>query len=124
MENSPLIFLDRDVSLMLAEQVKVSQKDYTRKYHLNLYQCRPRGFPGLRGGRTVHYYHGIICLVLKRLARTRFDLWERRLWGAILPGRAKPRIILYEKELKNIREIYPKNKVTLFPSMCTCNYDL
>ena len=117
MENSPLRFLDFDVSLMLADQVRISQEEEARRFHYNLYQCRPRGFPGLRGGHTVHYYHGIICLVLKRLGR-RGDLWERKLWGAIIARPTKPRIILYEKELKNIREIYPKNKVTLFPSMC------
>ena len=37
MENSPLRFLDYDVSLMLADQVKVSQEKEARRFHYNLY---------------------------------------------------------------------------------------
>ena len=33
MENSPLRFLDYDVSLMLADEVKISQEEEVRKYH-------------------------------------------------------------------------------------------
>jgi len=33
MENSPMRFLDYDVSLMLADQVKISQEEEVRNYH-------------------------------------------------------------------------------------------
>ena len=33
MENSPLRFLDYDVSLMLTDQVRISQEEEVRKYH-------------------------------------------------------------------------------------------
>ena len=33
MENSPLRFLDYDMSLMLADQVRLSQEENARKYH-------------------------------------------------------------------------------------------
>ena len=33
MENSPLRFLDYDVSLMLADQVRISQEEEVRKFH-------------------------------------------------------------------------------------------
>jgi len=33
MENSPLRFLDYDVSLMLADQVRASQEEESRKFH-------------------------------------------------------------------------------------------
>jgi len=33
MENSPLRFLDMDVSLMLSDQVRISQEEEARKFH-------------------------------------------------------------------------------------------
>ena len=38
MENSPLRFLDYDVSLMLADQVRVSQEEEARKFHSNNFE--------------------------------------------------------------------------------------
>ena len=38
MENSPLRFLDYDMSLMLADQVRISQEDAARKYHSNNFE--------------------------------------------------------------------------------------
>jgi hypothetical protein len=38
MENSPLRFLDYDVSLMLADQVRISQEDEARKFHSNNFE--------------------------------------------------------------------------------------
>ena len=41
MENSPLRFLDYDISLMLADQVRISQEEEARKFHFNNYkECR------------------------------------------------------------------------------------
>ena len=37
MEFSPLRFLDSDVSEMLCEQVRLSQEDVAREYHIELY---------------------------------------------------------------------------------------
>ena len=37
MEFSPLRFLDSDVSKMLCEQVRLSQEDVAREYHIELY---------------------------------------------------------------------------------------
>ena len=36
MENSPLRFLDYDMSLMLADQVRISQEEEARMFHDNL----------------------------------------------------------------------------------------
>ena len=100
MENSPLRFLDLDVSLMLAGEVRNSQEKEARKHHHNLYQSRPSG--GWHGRHTVHYHHGIICRVLNRLRRPEFGLERLSISGG--PARpVKSRIILYEQELKNIR---------------------
>ena len=38
MENSPLRFLDYDVSLMLADQVRISQEDEARRFHSNNFE--------------------------------------------------------------------------------------
>mgnify|MGYP000863900715 FL=1 len=38
MENSPLRFLDYDVSLMLADQVTVSQEEEARRFHSNNFE--------------------------------------------------------------------------------------
>ena len=38
MENSPLIFLDYDVSQMLADQVRASQEEEARKFHSNNFE--------------------------------------------------------------------------------------
>ena len=37
MEFSPLKYLDSDVSYMLCEQVRLSQEDVAREYHIELY---------------------------------------------------------------------------------------
>jgi len=38
MENSPLRFLDMDVSLMLADEVEVSQKEEAQRFHSNNFE--------------------------------------------------------------------------------------
>ena len=38
MENSPLRFLDYDMSLMLAKKVRISQEEEARKFHSNNYK--------------------------------------------------------------------------------------
>jgi len=104
MENSPLRFLDCDVSLMLAGEVRNSQEEEARKYHHNLYQSRPSGLPS--NSLPLHYHHGIICRVLNRLRRPEFGLERASISGG--PARpVKPRIILYEQELKNIMRSQP-----------------
>ena len=37
MENSPIRFLDYDVSLMLADQVQISQQEESRRFHSHIY---------------------------------------------------------------------------------------
>jgi len=101
MEFSPLRFLDYDVSLILADEVRNSQEKEARKYHHNLYQSRPSGLPS--NSLPLHYHHNIICRVFNRLRRPEFGLERVSISGG--PARpVKPRIILYEQELKNIME--------------------
>jgi hypothetical protein len=38
MENSPMRFLDYDVSLMLADQVKISQEEEAQRFHSNNFE--------------------------------------------------------------------------------------
>ena len=102
-ENSPLKFLDYDVSLMLADQVRVSQEEEARKFHYNLYTYESVFKSTIPG----YYYrdHNIICRALEGLAVWR-DIWDEDLSGAGLKsarfrGREtlKRRILLYEQEL-------------------------
>ena len=101
MENSPLIFLDLDVSLMLVDQVRLSQEEEARKFHHNLYS-----FESIHTSTIPGYYyrdHNIICLVLNRLRYTYTE--GKRLEYTMFESRCgKPvqqRINLYEQELKN-----------------------
>jgi len=52
MENSPLCFLDYDVSLMLADQVKISQQEESRRFHSNNFENSNR----IHLNRDHHYF--------------------------------------------------------------------
>ena len=97
MENSPLRFLDYDVSLILADEVRNSQEKEARKYHYNLYSFESVHTSTIPG----NYYrdHNIICLVLNRL-RYKYAGGQ---WWDVDKTSSKPvqqRINLYEQELK------------------------
>ena len=94
-----------DVSLMLADQVRLSQEVESRKFHSNLYHLRGSIFKSNIPG---YYYrgHNIICRALEGLAVWR-DIWDEDLSGAGLKSArfrdretVKRRIILYEQELR------------------------
>ena len=106
MENSPLRFFDYDVSLILADEVRNSQEKEARKYHHNLYQCRPSGLPS--NSLPLHYHHNIICRVFLGLVRW----WDDRFPDSdILSATAvQQRINLYEQELKVPTELRPFEK--------------
>ena len=106
MENSPIIFLDYDVSLMLAEQVKISQEEEARRFHYNLYTYESIFKSTIPG---YHYRdHNIICRVLTGVSKYWGDFWDEELSGQITKmsfvhtfhGVVGRRIILYEQELK------------------------
>jgi hypothetical protein len=61
MEISPLRFLDYDVSLMLAVQVRLSQEEEARKFHYNLYSFESVHTSTIPG--YLYRNHNIICLV-------------------------------------------------------------
>ena len=46
MEFSPLQFLDYDASQMLSDQVRISQEDEARKFHIKMYISRKDLFHG------------------------------------------------------------------------------
>ena len=104
MEDSPLIFLDYDVSLMLADQVRISQEVEARRFHYNNYT-----FESVHTSTIPGYYyraHNIICHAFTGLARYWGDLWDEELSGAGLRTARyrdretiKRRIMLYEQEL-------------------------
>ena len=95
MENSPLRFLDYDVSLMLADQVRLSQENKARTFHYNLYSYESIFKSTIPG----HYYrdHNIICRVLTGVS-------NKELSGKTTKSSINRRIILYEQELKNMMD--------------------
>ena len=54
MQNSPLRFLDNDVSIMLCEQVRLTQETNARQFHDNLFHY---------GEKLNEDYHGMIVSV-------------------------------------------------------------
>ena len=99
MENSPLRFLDYDMSLMLADQVKISQEEESRRFHLNMWTA----------SRTLdtRVLKGTIHRVFNGIKRYWGDFWDEELSGKTTMHPASStnrRIILYEQELKNIMD--------------------
>jgi hypothetical protein len=97
MENSPLRFLDYDVSLMLADQVRISKEEEARRFHYNLYSLESVHTSTIPG--YLYRNHNIICLVLNRL-RYKYAGGQ---WWDVDKTSSKPvqqRINLYEQELK------------------------
>ena len=100
MEHSPLRFLDYDVSLMLADQVRLSQEEEAKKFHYNLYSFESVHTSTIPG--YSYRDHNIICLVLNRLRytyiegkRLEYTMFESRCGGPV-----QQRINLFEQELK------------------------
>ena len=104
MEDSPLRFLDYDVSLMLADQVRISQEEEARRFHYNLYS-----FESVHTSTIPGYYyrdHNIICRAFTGLGRYWGDFWDEELSGNTTKfsfetsyGVVARRIILYEQEI-------------------------
>ena len=100
MENSPIRFLDYDVSLMLADQVQISQQEESRRFHSHIYVA-PYELPfDMRvSKRTIHR-------VLKGVSKYWGDFWDEELSGKTrlycvkYKHTTEKRIILYEQELK------------------------
>ena len=98
MENSPLIYLDNDVSQMLADKVRESQEEAARGFHLNILVVTnelPYDTRVLKG--TIHR-------ILNGLGRYWSDFWDEELSGKTTKSSISRRIILYEQELKNIMD--------------------
>ena len=56
MENSPLRFLDNDMSIMLGEQVRLSQEEVARRFHDDLFHF---------GIKINEHHHNTICEMYK-----------------------------------------------------------
>ena len=56
MEDSPLIFLDYDVSQMLADQVRISQEEEARQFHSNNFE----NSHGIDLNQDNHYFISMI----------------------------------------------------------------
>ena len=94
MEFSSLRFLDLDVSLMLADQVRLSQENKARTFHYNLYSFESVHTSTIPG---YHYRdHNIICRAFAGLVRYWDDRWPDR---NLSDETIKRRIFLYEQEL-------------------------
>ena len=111
MENSPLRFLDYDVSLMLADQVRISQEEEARRFHYNLYS-----FESVHTSTIPGYYyrdHNIICRAFTGLGRYWGDFWDEELSGLSnlyfikYKHTLEKRIILYEQEREYIMARHP-----------------
>ena len=105
MENSLLRFLDYDVSLMLADQVRISQEEEARRFHTSL----KRWLSGkvYSKGLAPRVLKGIIHSVFNSFGRYWGDFWDEELSGQITKmsfvhtfhGVVGRRIILYEQEI-------------------------
>jgi len=93
MENSPLRFLDYDVSLMLADQVRLSQEVEARRFRVYIFLYK---VPAITRSQK-----SAIHLVLTRISKYWGDFWDEELSGQ--PNLSiSDSIILYEQE----REYY------------------
>ena len=75
MEDSPLIFLDYDVSLMLADQVRISQEVEARRFHLYIYVA-PYELPF-----DMRVLKGTINRVFNGMGRYWGDFWDEEISG-------------------------------------------
>ena len=107
MENSPLRYLDFDISLMLADKVRLAQEESARVYHdYYLEKIHVKHFiSGVPHAVIDGYYatttsHDTIRYTLAGLKRV-WSLPIHSLDGKE-PRFVKRRILLYEKELKNL----------------------
>ena len=75
MENSPLRFLDLDVSLMLAEQVRLSQEVEARRFHLHIYVA-PYELPF-----DMRVLKGTVNRLFEGMGRYWGDSWYEELGG-------------------------------------------
>jgi len=106
MENSPLRFLDYDVSLMLADEVRISQEEEARRFHFDIFS-HPCELP-LKSVQTTLTIHRVLTSISKYWG----DFWDEELSGRHpkifrfrkFHGVVDRRIILYEEELKNIMD--------------------
>ena len=104
MEKSPLRFLDYDMSLMLADQVRLSQEEEARRFHLNMWTANGTLDTRVLKGTIHHVFNGI--------KRYWGDFWDEELSGQITKmsfvhtfhGVVGRRIILYEQELEHIMD--------------------
>ena len=95
MENSPLRFLDYDMSLMLADQVRLSQEEEARRFHLNMWTAS--------GTLDTRVLKGTIHRVFNGIKRYWGAFWDEELSGQtkfLNSSSTNRRIILYEQELK------------------------
>jgi len=104
METSPLRFLDYDVSLMLADQVRISKEVEARRFHVHIFLYK---VPFIMRAKKLTIHR-----VLTSISKYWGDFWDEELSGQItkmslrhnLHGVVGRRIILYEEELKNIMD--------------------
>ena len=105
MENSPLRFLDYDVSLMLADQVRISQEEEARRFHVYIFLYK---VPAITRSQK-----SAIHLVLTRLSKYWGDFWDEELSGQSnlyfikYKHTLEKRIILYEQEREYIMARHP-----------------
>ena len=98
MENSPLRFLDYDMSLMLADQVRISQEEEARRFHVYIFLYK---VPAITRSQK-----SMIHLVLTRISKYWGDFWDEELSGQ--PNLSiSDSIILYEQEREYIMARHP-----------------
>ena len=105
MENSPLRFLDYDVSLMLADQVRISKEVESRMFHVYIFLYK---VPAITRSQK-----SAIHLILTRISKYWGDFWDEELSGQNTIHSIKykhtleKRIILYEQEREYIMARHP-----------------
>ena len=105
MENSPLRFLDYDVSLMLADQVRISKEVEARRFHVYIFLYK---VPFITRSQK-----SAIHLVLTRISKYWGDFWDEELSGKTrlycvkYKHTLEKRIILYEQEREYIMARHP-----------------
>ena len=100
MENSPLRFLDNDMSIMLGEQVRLSREEEARRFHDNLFHF---------GIKINEHHHNTICKIYK--FNNSLDHSRIHYFNSIVGYRVSMNLVGRTDIVKTIKKFY-ENRLT------------
>ena len=95
MENSPLRFLDNDMSIMLGEQVRLSQEEVARRFHDDLFHF---------GIKINEHHHNTICKMYK--FNNSLDYSCIKYFNSIVGYRVSMNLVGRSDVVKTIKKFY------------------